>query len=302
MHTIFTSFLNHLSFVTESRIDQKFTTHQTFRLHFDISDIPKSELLKTAELVLNREAIKEDISHNNYHQTITVYDILKPGKKNKDKASTRVIDVKQIDIRKDTPIGLNVHPAVVRWIEYPSQNYGLLIKISGKNKSHHVRLRRSVDIRSMVSDDEDAWSKIQPLLIAYTDDQRYKSENGRSILEKRQKRAALRRRKQRSPCKRHSMYVDFNDVGWSDWIVAPGGYDAFYCAGECPYPLPPHMNTTNHAIMQTLVNNMNPGGSVPKSCCVPTHLSSMSMLYLDDDRKVVLKNYKDMTVQGCGCR
>jgi len=39
-----------------------------------------------------------------------------------------------------------------------------------------------------------------------------------------------------------------------------------------------------------------------RSCCVPTELSPISMLYLDEYEKVVLKNYENMVVEGCGCR
>lgn len=38
-----------------------------------------------------------------------------------------------------------------------------------------------------------------------------------------------------------------------DWIIAPEGYAANYCDGECSFPLNAHMNATNHAIVQTLV-------------------------------------------------
>ena len=37
----------------------------------------------------------------------------------------------------------------------------------------------------------------------------------------------------RSRCKRHNMFVDFESVGWNDWIVAPEGYEAFMCSGVC---------------------------------------------------------------------
>lgn len=39
-----------------------------------------------------------------------------------------------------------------------------------------------------------------------------------------------------------------------DWIIAPKGYAANYCDGECSFPLNAHMNATNHAIVQTLVS------------------------------------------------
>lgn len=38
-----------------------------------------------------------------------------------------------------------------------------------------------------------------------------------------------------------------------DWIIAPEGYAAYYCDGECAFPLNSYMNATNHAIVQTLV-------------------------------------------------
>merc|ERR1711994_573355 len=104
-----------------------------------------------------------------------------------------------------------------------------------------------------------------------------------------------RQKKKRQNCRRHQLYVDFQDVGWNDWIVAPPGYHAFFCHGDCPFPMADHLNSTNHAIVQTLVNSVSPG-KVPRACCVPTDLSPISMLYLDETDKVVLKNYKDMVV------
>ena len=90
-------------------------------------------------------------------------------------------------------------------------------------------------------------------------------------------------------------------MGWNDWIVAPPGYNAQFCHGDCPFPLADHLNATNHAIVQTMVNSVDPS-AVPRSCCVPTELSPISMLYLDEYEKVVLKNYENMVVEGCGCR
>ncbi|XP_033266293.2 bone morphogenetic protein 7 isoform X3 [Orcinus orca] len=57
---------------------------------------------------------------------------------------------------------------------------------------------------------------------------------------------------QRQACKKHELYVSFRDLGWQDWIIAPEGYAAYYCEGECAFPLNSYMNATNHAIVQTL--------------------------------------------------
>ncbi|KAM4627735.1 bone morphogenetic protein 16 [Polymixia lowei] len=113
-------------------------------------------------------------------------------------------------------------------------------------------------------------------------------------------RAAKLKRLSRARCRRHPLYVDFKDVGWHKWIIAPSGYDAFFCLGECRFPLADHMNSSSHAMVQTLVNSVN--GAVPRACCVPTSLSPIALLYLDPQDRVVLKNYQDMVVEGCGCR
>jgi len=102
-------------------------------------------------------------------------------------------------------------------------------------------------------------------------------------------------------CQRYPMYVNFTEIGFSDWIQAPGGYDAFYCKGECKFPLANHLNATNHAVMQTLLNSFN-SSKVPRVCCVPTKMSTQTLLYKDDDGKLVVKNYQEMTVDECGCR
>ena len=59
-------------------------------------------------------------------------------------------------------------------------------------------------------------------------------------------------------CQIQTLYVSFKDLKWQDWIIAPDGYGAYFCAGECNFPLNAHMNATNHAIVQTLVHLMHP--------------------------------------------
>ncbi|XP_043988812.1 protein DVR-1 [Gambusia affinis] len=102
-------------------------------------------------------------------------------------------------------------------------------------------------------------------------------------------------------CKARRLYIDFKDVGWQDWIIAPPGYMANYCHGECPFPLSESLNGTNHAILQTLVHSLDPQGT-PQPCCVPIRLSPISMLYYDNNDNVVLRHYQDMVVDECGCR
>lgn len=62
---------------------------------------------------------------------------------------------------------------------------------------------------------------------------------------------------------------------WQDWIMAPVGYEAYQCKGRCPHPLPSQLNTTNHAIIQSLINSIDPS-AVPPPSCVPVEMSSLS--------------------------
>ncbi|XP_004614366.2 bone morphogenetic protein 8A [Sorex araneus] len=104
----------------------------------------------------------------------------------------------------------------------------------------------------------------------------------------------------RQVCRRHELYVSFQDLGWLDWVIAPQGYSAYYCEGECAFPLDSCMNATNHAILQSLVHLMKPD-VVPKACCAPTKLSATSVLYYDSSNNVILRKHRNMVVRACGC-
>ncbi|XP_034946945.1 protein decapentaplegic-like [Chelonus insularis] len=285
----------------ESPLDDKFQSINRFRLSFDLSSIPSTEKLQAAELSLSRTALLKKNSKEKKTGRVLVYDIVRPGAKKEKKAPIlRLIDSKVIDVTSNSTISLDVNPAVARWLEEPKHNHGLLIQVHGikENDKPHVRLKRNVE------ESHDTWDDVRPTLFTYTDDGRNKMASASDIIKRRTRRAAVRKNRRkdgRENCRRHPLYVDFSDVGWNDWIVAPPGYDAFYCHGDCPFPLSDHLNSTNHAIVQNLVYSTNPA-LVPKACCIPTALSSISMLYLDEENKVVLKNYQDMSVLGCGCR
>lgn len=124
--------------------------------------------------------------------------------------------------------------------------------------------------------------------------------------QRRMRRAPLPRGKKpvKSPkprCNRRQLHVNFKEMGWDDWIIAPLEYEAYHCDGVCDFPIRSHLEPTNHAIIQTLMNSMDPR-STPPTCCVPTRLSPISILYIDSANNVVYKQYEDMVVESCGCR
>ena len=94
-------------------------------------------------------------------------------------------------------------------------------------------------------------------------------------------------------CCLHPLTVDFEEFGW-DWIIAPKRYEANFCSGECPYMF---LQDNNHA---HLVQQANPSMSTGP-CCTPRKMSSISMLYYDDNNQIILGTLKGMKAERCGC-
>ncbi|MEJ1279890.1 growth differentiation factor 3 [Cricetulus griseus] len=103
----------------------------------------------------------------------------------------------------------------------------------------------------------------------------------------------------RNLCHRHQLFISFRDLGWHKWVIAPKGFMANYCHGDCPFSMTTYLNSSNYAFMQALMHAVDP--NVPKAVCIPTKLSPISMLYQDNDDNVVLRHYEDMVVDECGC-
>uniref|UniRef100_A0A3P8THR0 Growth/differentiation factor 10 n=1 Tax=Amphiprion percula TaxID=161767 RepID=A0A3P8THR0_AMPPE len=103
-------------------------------------------------------------------------------------------------------------------------------------------------------------------------------------------------------CSRRNLRVDFADIGWSEWVIAPKAYEAYYCAGTCGFPMPKVTRPSNHATIQSIVRAVGIIPGVPEPCCVPESMSPLAVLYQDESRNPVLKIYPNMSVQSCSCR
>uniref|UniRef100_A0A3B4AFN4 TGF-beta family profile domain-containing protein n=1 Tax=Periophthalmus magnuspinnatus TaxID=409849 RepID=A0A3B4AFN4_9GOBI len=104
-------------------------------------------------------------------------------------------------------------------------------------------------------------------------------------------------------CCRQQFYIDFRLIGWNDWIIAPAGYYGNYCEGNCPAYMagvPGSVSSFHTAVVnQYRMRGMSPGSF--SSCCIPTKLSTMSMLYFDDELNIVKRDVPNMIVEECGC-
>uniref|UniRef100_A0A665UVD0 Growth/differentiation factor 10 n=1 Tax=Echeneis naucrates TaxID=173247 RepID=A0A665UVD0_ECHNA len=103
-------------------------------------------------------------------------------------------------------------------------------------------------------------------------------------------------------CSRRNLRVDFADIGWSEWVIAPKAFEAYYCAGPCGFPMSKVTRPSNHATIQSIVRAVGIIPGVPEPCCVPEKMSPLAVLYQDESRNTVLKVYPNMSIQSCSCR
>ncbi|XP_058468141.1 protein 60A-like isoform X2 [Malaya genurostris] len=274
------------------------------RLWFETNSLNDGVELIFAELRLRKCIEPRKHTYNTENFTVAVYSIT-----NLD-GQEILLKLSEIDVSPefDGWIELNVTSAVLDWTNNEQLNRGLYVEAYSKLRTDKEIKLDDIGIVSSKGND-----KYQPFLVTYC--------KGSQVVKpvfhihSRSKRNVQRKRKNkteaRNPltdpitdhyksCQIKTLYVSFKDLNWQDWIIAPEGYGAFYCSGECNFPLNAHMNATNHAIVQTLVHLMHPS-KVPKPCCAPTKLSPISVLYHIDESNVNLKKYKNMVVKSCGC-
>uniref|UniRef100_M4A4U4 TGF-beta family profile domain-containing protein n=1 Tax=Xiphophorus maculatus TaxID=8083 RepID=M4A4U4_XIPMA len=197
----------------------------------------------------------------------------------------------------------NVTQLVSKWIQKSQENNGILVVTTFPSSD-----RMNSEPKQLQLTDTNAY------LVVFSDDGR--TEANRSYLGKLiwgnsprpftsvATRASsdfpLRGRPQ--SCRRVPLFVDFDEIGWSGWIISPRGYNAYHCKGSCPFPLGVGLRATNHATVRSIMHTLKlPGEDVGAPCCVPDRLQSISLLYFDDEENVVLKQYDDMVALSCGC-
>ncbi|RXM33127.1 Collagen alpha-1(XXI) chain [Acipenser ruthenus] len=225
---------------------------------FDLTQIPDGEAVTAAEF-----RIYKDRSHARYENKtlkISIYQVIKEYQ-NRD-SSIFLLDSKKVNASDGGWLVFDITTTSNHWVLSPQQNMGLQLCIeTTEGRSLHIKSAGMVGRSGPQSK--------QPFMVAF-----FKASGVlvRSVRAANHKRKNLNKNKagrhqdssrvtnagdyntseKKQACKKHELYVSFRDLGWQDWIIAPEGYAAFYCDGECSFPLNAHMNATNHAIVQTL--------------------------------------------------
>jgi inhibin beta len=101
-------------------------------------------------------------------------------------------------------------------------------------------------------------------------------------------------------CCKESFYVSFQKLGWDDWVIAPKGYYANYCRGDCSRHRTPDTYYHYHGHVIDQVHKVDRLAGL-QPCCVPMKFSSTSIIYFGKDNNILKKDLPRMVVDECGC-
>ena len=237
--------------------------------------------------------------------------------------------------------GSNVEPILFSSSSVVSSNKQDGSKKKKKKRRRKRRRTRAVEAEEsdvdMVSDgagqerhdiqEEAGKQRHRPFIVIHTD-----SINSRRL----RRRTPLDCSPSTSACCKQRFFVSFRALGWDDWIIAPSGYYANYCRGDCgggpsgPSRTPDtFLSYHSHVIDQVRKLPAGSSGPSPSSkapvssqedprgqqwmkqqqqlfaslqpCCAPTKFSSMSLIYFGPDMNIIKRDLPKMVVDECGC-
>ncbi|VDD80387.1 unnamed protein product [Mesocestoides corti] len=105
-------------------------------------------------------------------------------------------------------------------------------------------------------------------------------------------------------CCTQSFSLNFEDVGWHNWILHPKTVEPNYCHGSCQAD---GIQKTPHSDLMHIYRSQNYDqlSEVQReamlSCCHPIKMASMSVLYVDQNNELRMNTLHNIIVLECGC-
>lgn len=221
---------------------------------------------------------------------VNVYRLLEPSHHGAGAKKT-LVDSQWVPLEGPGWVSFDIISAVQFWVDNPEENYGLEVSCE------------TVALSEVLEFATNNTSSALPYLYLSSDLAPNVNilAQEKSILG-RQKRAAILERHDcvrgdgESRCCRYPLWVNFTDIG-EDWIVAPQGYQAYYCDGACPHN---YRAAHEFAKVKSLLHSLNPDAA-PAPCCTATELSPLSILHYNSRNELQVTELSDMVVENCGC-
>ncbi|XP_065651758.1 bone morphogenetic protein 5 [Hydra vulgaris] len=302
-----------VSFLNNAYIPRPNTSDEAGEMFFDLSSSDIVEKVLATALQIYLDTTYKTVTIEKLR--ISIYKIVVPKKKYK------LLTSKVINASVSQWHEFNVLEASLSWIEFSETNNGVLLVCEDQQKE-------TIPIEDCGIVDFKGREQFRPFLVSFYQSGKEKEFpairgiESTSNLHERLRRSmqeniftdvvgqfAAAQKKMRLNisqnihgyrCDKHSLYIRFKDIGWN-LIIAPEGYEANYCGGDCSFPLDNNASATNHATIQTLVHMMFPE-IIPKPCCAPNKLKRLKVLFEDERHNVVLSHFPNMIVQHCGCQ
>lgn len=217
-------------------------------------------------------------------------------------ATIQIIDIKSANQIASQRVNIEIvgwitfvlpRHVVKRWNRKPHSNAGISVKVTEQG------LSRAVTFATRLTN-----ATLQAILVVHCGDPQANFPEGRSFSPKiKPPRRSVRSKHSNHArkCQIHNLTVYFTDLGWDKWIIVPQMYSANYCAGTCLDRFNNKMS--NHALVQLLVHQTHPD-LAHAPCCVPKHMTSISILYRGGpgESTFVLKKVDDVVTKSCACR
>ncbi len=105
------------------------------------------------------------------------------------------------------------------------------------------------------------------------------------------------------PCCRRQVSIDFGQIGWGHWVLAPASFQSYYCLGRCKryggFAVDSNEGASFYA---EIMNHQNTGRAmhlVP--CCSPVKFAPLTITTLAGDSEEMTQTLKDVIIERCGC-
>ncbi|KAF7204791.1 growth/differentiation factor 2 [Nothobranchius furzeri] len=307
------------SFMVQDILSVSNGTRSKHQLEFNVS-IPNHEKIITAELqLLFFPDVRSKVTSQSFKATVKVYGASSNN-------LTHLLDGKELLVPQSTWSSFDVTTAVQSWMKSGQgvSVFDVVVDTMDCSSSDKVN-----ETHSCLQMSRSAGDNASAALIVFSDDAgsrrretkkelkemifheeetllhieaSWSRENQHSndIPEGPQSRR-VKRKATMEYCRRTSLKVNFKDIGWDSWIVAPPEYDAYECRGLCYHPLTDESTPSKHALIQALMNLRDPK-KANMACCVPIKLDPITVMYQENGRLTIRYLYEEMQVAECGCR